>query len=234
MPLHHTPPDALAHAWDLTFPEARAVQEALAPRVEIADRLGPVRYIAGADISYNIGKPTLYAAVVVMDANSLDVVEIGRWMGPATFPYVSGYLSFRELPALEQAFAQLSKKPDLIICDGQGIAHPRRFGLACHLGLRLDIPAIGCAKTRLVGEHQPLGVEKGERAALVYKDEPIGEVLRSRRNTKPLWVSPGHRISIKTATDWALKMAPRYRITEPIRAAHNEVNRLRLEAKAQV
>jgi deoxyribonuclease V len=215
------------HAWDVTVAEARAIQEELRGRVEERDRLGEVRTVAGADVSYDRGSPVLYAAVVVLDVDSLEVVEAASVRERARFPYVPGYLSFREIPPLLRAFQRLRTTPDLLLADGQGRAHPRRFGLACHLGVALDLPTIGCAKSRLVGTHREPGPRRGARTRLVDGGERIGLVLRTRAGVKPVYVSVGHRVSLETARAWVLRLAPRWRLPEPVRAAHAEVNRLR-------
>ena len=190
----------------------------------------PVRLVAGADVSYDRGSPVLYAAVVVLDAERLEVVEVGTATARAEFPYLPGYLSFRELPALLAAVAKLRTRPDLVLCDGHGRAHPRRFGLACHLGVTLDLPTIGCAKSRLVGEHREPGARRGSHVALREDGERIGEVLRTREGVAPVYVCVGHRVSLATARRLVLRFSPRYRVAEPIRAAHAEVNRLRRAA----
>jgi deoxyribonuclease V len=146
------------------------------------------------------------------------------------FPYVPGYLSFREVPPLLAAFEGLERPPDLVLVDGHGRAHPRRFGIACHLGVLLDLPTVGCAKSRLVGAHREPGPRRGATTRLVDGDEVIGVVLRTRPGAKPVYVSVGHRVSLSRARSLVLRLAPRYRLPEPIRAAHAEVNRLRREA----
>ena len=191
---------------------------------------GTLRLVAGADVSYDRGSPVLYAAVVVFDADSLEIVEIGAATLRATFPYVPGYLSFRELPPLLAAFEKLRTRPDLVLCDGHGRAHPRRFGLACHLGVALDLPTIGCAKSRLGGEHREPGARRGAHAVLRDGPEVIGEVLRTRVGVAPVYISVGHRVSLATARRLVLRLTPRFRIPEPIRAAHAEVNRLRRDS----
>ena len=187
----------------------------------------PLGLVAGADVSYDRGSPVLFAAVVVLDAKSLAVVESASTTARATFPYVPGYLSFRELPPLLEAFAKLRARPDLVVCDGHGRAHPRRFGFACHLGVALDLPAIGVAKSRLVGEHAEPGPRRGAHVALRDGGERIGEVVRTQAGVAPVYVSVGHRVSLPTARRLVLRFAPRFRLPEPTRAAHAEVNRLR-------
>jgi deoxyribonuclease V len=221
----------LTHSWDLSIPEARELQEELRSRVIDEDDLDdPVRLVAGADISYDKHDPTLFAAVVVLDAHTLEVVETRSVTRKATFPYVPGYLSFRELPAVLEAFAKLSQRPDLVICDGQGRAHPRRFGLACHVGVLLDLPTVGCGKTRLIGTHREPGERRGCSCRLLDDEEVIGRVVRTRTKVKPVYVSVGHRISLDCACRWVLRTASRYRIPEPVRAAHVTVNKLRAAA----
>lgn len=212
---------------DLTIPEARALQRRLAVQVVTRDRFGPLRRIAGADVSYDRSSPFLHAAVVVIDAVSGDVIERTGVAREVRFPYVPGFLSFRELPSLLDAFAQLSAPPDLVLCDGHGLAHPRRFGLACHLGVGLGLPAIGCAKTRLVGVHREPGPRRGAATRLLHEGEVIGCVLRTQPGVKPVYVSVGHRVSLPTARRLVLALARRHRLPEPVREAHLEVNRLR-------
>jgi deoxyribonuclease V len=225
----------LRHRWDVSFAEARRIQERLRRRVVARDPdpPRPVRRVAGVDVSYDRGSPVLFAAVVVLDAGSLEVVETAGVRARATVPYVPGYLSFREVPPLLEAFARLRRRPDLLVCDGQGRAHPRRFGLACHLGVVLDLPSVGCAKSRLVGEHDEPGPRRGSFAPLRDGGEIIGSVLRTRDRVKPVFVSVGHRVSLATARRRVLALTPRYRLSEPVRAAHAEVNRLRREARAR-
>lgn len=209
--------------------EARALQLRLCAAVEQEDRLGPVRRVAGLDVSYDRGDSTLFAAAVVLDARSLEVVDVSRASRRASFPYVPGYLSFREIPPVLEAFAALQARPDLVICDGQGRAHPRRFGLACHFGVTADVPTIGCAKSRLIGTHRMPAQKRSRRCRLLDGDEVIGSVLRTRDGVQPVYVSVGHRVCLDTAIRWILRLTPCYRLPEPIRAAHAEVNRLRKE-----
>jgi deoxyribonuclease V len=217
----------IRHDWDLAVPEARALQEKLRGRVIERDTGRLPRLVAGADISFDRSSPELHAAVVVLDAESLEVVEIAAVRARARFPYVPGYLSFREIPPLLEAFAKLEAAPDLIVCDGQGRAHPRRFGLACHLGVLLDLPTLGCAKSRLIGDYREPGPRRGAHTRLRDGGEVIGEVVRTRSGVKPVFVSVGHRVCLETARRSVLRLAVRYRLPEPVRAAHREVNRLR-------
>jgi deoxyribonuclease V len=189
-----------------------------------------VRRVAGVDVSYDRRSPTLFAAVVVLDAVTLEPLETVGARERARFPYVPGYLSFREAPAVLRAFVKLRQAPDLLLCDGHGVAHPRRFGLACHLGIWLDLPTIGCAKSRLVGSHPEPGVRRGCHRAVIDEAEKVGEVVRTRGGVRPVYVSVGHRVSLTTARRWALRLARRYRLPEPIRAAHLAVNQLRLRS----
>jgi deoxyribonuclease V len=217
----------LRHSFDLAIPDARRLQERLRSRVREEELPRRLRSIAGADVSYDRGSPTLFAAVVVLDARTLEVVETASVEDRARFPYVPGYLSFREIPPLLLAFAKLSARPDLVVADGQGRAHPRRFGLASHLGVLLDLPTIGCAKSRLVGEHREPGPRRGASTQLRDGGEVIGTVLRTQHGVKPVYVSVGHRVTLAAARRLVLALAPRHRLPEPIRAAHAEVTRLR-------
>lgn len=208
-------------AWPLTVAEARAVQEKLCARVITRDRIGRVRTVAGIDIGYEGDNRLARAAAVVLAFPSLELVEEAVVRVPVKFPYVPGFLSFREVPAALVALAKLRQKPDLILCDGQGLAHPRRFGLACHLGVLLDIPTIGVAKSRLIGEPRGrLGRAKGAWVPLVDSGEIIGALLRTRTGVKPVYVSIGHRVSLDTAIDYVLRCTPRYRLPETTRRAH--------------
>lgn len=220
------------HDWDVTTNEAKRIQRRLRDRVRRAPLPGPVRRVAGADVSFARGSDVLFAAVVVLEADSLEVIEVGRARRRATFPYLPGFLSFREAPAVLEAFDELQTAPDLLICDGHGYAHPRRFGLACHIGVLLDLPTIGCAKNLLVGEHRDPRPERGSYRSLYAEDgdEIIGSVLRTRTGVNPVYVSVGHRISLRAARRQILRFAPRYKLPEPIREAHREVNRMRTAA----
>jgi deoxyribonuclease V len=215
----------LEHRWDLSPGEARALQQRLAPQVERRDRLGKVRRIAGVDVGFEDNGRTVRAAVAVLDADSLELREHAVARVPTRFPYVPGLLSFRELPGVLAALQKLGKPPDLVLCDGQGLAHPRRFGIACHLGVLTDIPTIGVGKTRLIGRHDEPGPAKGDWAPLWDsdadgRDEVIGAVLRTRAGVKPVYVSIGHRVCLETAVAWTLKATTRYKLPETTRWAH--------------
>jgi deoxyribonuclease V len=216
------------HSWDLTPRDAIALQKELAQQIEVTAPLKKCDLIAGADCSYNRRSPKFYAAVVVLRASDMSIVESQGVIGESPFPYIPGLLSFREIPIVLQVFAKLKHRPDVVMCDGQGYAHPRRIGLACHLGLWLKIPTFGCAKTRLIGEYDEPGRNAGDRSPLIDKEETIGNVVRTKNKTKPLFVSPGHRIDLASAVALSLQSCRGYRIPEPTRQAHLQVNQLRL------
>ena len=207
------------HPWDVTPKEAVAIQRRLASQVVPHGTLDHVRRVAGADISLDRARGRGVGAVVVFAYPELEVVEVCVREAPLTFPYVPGLLSFREVPVLREAFRDIAGPIDLLLVDGQGLAHPRRFGLACHLGLLLDVPAIGCAKSRLVGEHAMPEEAAGCRTDLVDKGELIGAVVRTRSAVKPLFVSVGHRIGLEQAVAWVLRCGRGYRLPEPTRLA---------------
>jgi deoxyribonuclease V len=214
---------ALDHGWDLTPAEARTLQRELAGRVVREDRFGEIRSVAGLDLGFPQqpdGAVVGLAALVVLRFPELDVVERQVVERPVTFPYVPGLLSFRESPVALAAFAALTRPPDLLIVDGQGLAHRRRFGIACHLGVLLDIPSIGSAKSLLVGRHGPLGEERGATADLVDRREVVGMAMRTRRGVSPVYVSIGHRVDLPTAVRFVLDCCTRYRLPEPQRRAH--------------
>jgi deoxyribonuclease V len=208
------------HRWDLTPKEAAALQAQLRDRVVREDRLGPVRHVAGVDVGFEGKGKITRAAVAVLRFPELEPVEQAIARVPTTFPYVPGLLSFREAPAVLEAFASLRIQPDLILYDGQGVAHPRRFGIAAHVGVLLDVPSIGVAKTRLIGQHGPVPATKGRWAPLRDGEEIIGAVLRTRAHVKPLYVSIGHRVSLDTAIRYVMACVTRYRLPETTRLAH--------------
>lgn len=208
------------HPWDVTPKEAIDIQRRLASRVVREGEPRDVRRVAGADISLDRARGRGAGAVVVLSYPELELVEVAVEEAPVTFPYVPGLLSFREVPVLAAALERVAGPIDLLIVDGQGLAHPRRFGLACHLGLLLDVPAIGCAKSRLLGEHATPDEEAGSRTDLTDSGEVIGGVLRTRTSVKPVFVSLGHRIGRAQAEAWVLRCCRGYRLPEPTRLAH--------------
>lgn len=216
------------HSWNVTPGEAVALQRELAGLVDSQSSLTRCELIAGADISYNKFSSTIYAGVVVFCLSDETVVERQGMIGEATFPYVPGLLSFREVPILLEVFARLKTDPDLIIMDGQGYAHPRRFGLACHAGLWLNRPCLGCAKSRLIGEHREPGHRAGSAVRLLDAGEVIGKVVRTRDGVNPVYVSVGHKIDLESAVRLVLRACRGYRLPEPTRLAHQFVNEMRL------
>jgi deoxyribonuclease V len=216
------------HRWDLTPSEAAALQKDLAGEVDNAVPLGPWNTLAAADVSFDRGSPTLYAAVVVVERGTWEVKTRVGVAGPASFPYVPGLLSFRELPAVLEAFSRLEEPPDVVLCDGQGIAHPRRLGIASHLGLWLGRPTVGCAKSLLCGSYEEPGPDRGDQSPLIHRDEVIGSVLRTRSKVKPLFVSPGHLCDLPSAVDLVMETTSgRLRLPTPARLAHAYVNDIR-------
>ena len=195
------------------------LQRQLAHQVITTDDHGPINYVAGADVAYDDDHDRAIGAIVVLDARTLEVVDEAVYVGPTAFPYIPGLFSFREVPPLIGAFRALEVKPDMIVCDGHGLAHPKRFGMACHLGIELDIPTIGCAKRRLVGTHDSVPELRGSYATLNHQNQLIGRVLRTQDGVKPLYVSAGHLVSLETACEWVLKLSPNYRQPETTRAA---------------
>lgn len=218
------------HAWNLTPTEAIALQKQLAGHLILTGEPEHVRWIAGVDVSFNPRDPEkiVHAAVVVLDYPSLAVIDRQSVTQRVDFPYVPGLLSFREAPPILAAFAKLAAKPDLLIVDGQGYAHPRRLGIAAHLGLCLDLPAIGCAKSILVGRPATeLAPEAGACVDLVWKGEVVGSVVRTRTGVQPVYISVGHRLDLNSAVRWVLACTRGYRLPEPTREAHKWSNTVR-------
>ncbi|HRZ86787.1 MAG TPA: deoxyribonuclease V [bacterium] len=213
--------------WDVTYSEAVEIQKVLQEEVVLAPVRKKVAIIAGADISYNKGDDRIYAGVVILSYPGFEIVEKHTAVAKAAFPYIPGLLSFREVPPLLEVFRMVETVPDVILCDGQGIAHPRRFGMASHLGLFLGLPTVGCAKSLLVGEFREPGRAKGRWSELSYHGETVGSAVRTREGVKPVFVSPGHLIDIPSARKMALAASASYRIPEPVRQAHILVNQLR-------
>jgi deoxyribonuclease V len=211
------------HRWDVNPAEAREIQNALRGRVELADRLGRVRRVAGADVAFDLQHGRAIAGVIVYTFPALEETERFVVTRPLAFPYVPGLLSFREAPALLAAFERLRHAPDVIFCDGQGYAHPRRFGIACHLGVLLDRPTIGCAKSRLIGDHAEPPRAAGRWVPLRDAGETIGAVLRTRAGVRPIYVSQGHRVSLARAIELVLAVCDGFRIPKPTRDADHFV-----------
>ena len=216
------------HPWNITTQEADRIQKKLAKKVQPKGSHKPPGTVAGADISFTRNSLVAYAGAVVMSYPDLQLIGKFTLKGKLSFPYIPGFLSFREAPILTRLFAKIKTRLDLIFLDGQGLAHPRRFGLACHMGLILDRPAIGCAKSRLTGFYDEPGINKGDKSFLVDENqETIGAVLRSKNACKPIFISIGHKIDLETALHRTLQCTSHYRIPEPVRQAHNLVNRYR-------
>jgi deoxyribonuclease V len=208
------------HSWQVTTAEAKAIQLELASEVSRVGNVDSPHLIAGVDISVNRWTGTGQGAVVVLNYPDLAIVEVKVVADKITFPYVPGLLTFREAPLILAAFEEITNVPDLILVDGQGIAHPRRIGLAAHLGLCLGIPTIGCAKSRLCGEAEEPGAAQGSFTSLLDNGEVIGAVVRTRKGVKPVYVSIGHMIDLEGAISWVEKCCRGYRLPEPTRLAH--------------
>jgi deoxyribonuclease V len=222
----------MRHSWDLEPKAAVALQRDLAAAVVREGDPGPVRLVAGVDVSMNRFDTEGHAAIVVLALPDLEVVEVATASATLGMPYIPGLLSFRELPIVLAAWDRLREAPDLVVVDGHGIAHPRRLGIAAHLGVVIDRPTIGCAKTLLVGAHDPLPAARGSRAPLVHKGEEVGVALRTKDRVNPVFVSVGHRIGIDAAVRWILELGRGYRLPEPTRRAHLAANEARRGAPA--
>jgi len=209
-----------SHPWDLDSRQAREIQSKLSNEVIRFNSGMDIKLIAGIDVSVSRFSRAGRAAVVVLDYRSLELFEVSVIEGEIDFPYIPGLLSFRESPLALRAWKRLKSRPDLLMVDGQGIAHPRRLGIASHLGLLLDIPSIGCAKSRLTGTHDALPEEAGSYCLLREKDEVIGAAVRTKLRVKPVYVSIGHRIDLDTAISLVLGSCRGYRLPQPARLAH--------------
>ena len=220
--------DTVSHDWNVTVAQAREIQRQLRQKVRLRDNTGRVYRVAGVDVGFEEGGRVTRAAVVLLSYPRLGYLGHALVKRPTTFPYVPGLLSFRECPAIIEALGLLERRPHLVICDGQGYAHPARFGLACHLGVVLDIPTIGVAKSRLVGSYQEPDDLKGAYSHLRDGEETIGAVLRTRKGVKPVFVSIGHRIGLRRAINFTLGCVTRYRLPETTRWAHHLASNNRL------
>ena len=218
------------HRWDVSPQEARAIQLRLRSRLRLKGD-GPFDTVAGIDVSYDDTSKLMFAGIVVLSGDGWQVLETAAAVDHARFPYIPGLLSFREVPAVIKAWTKLKRLPDCLICDGHGLAHPRRFGLACHLGLLLGRPSIGCAKSLLVGSHRQPGKRRGSVEPLLDDGEQIGAVVRTRPGVAPVYVSQGDRVGLDAAVQTVLDTCCGFRLPEPTRRAHLLVNEMRLLAQ---
>ena len=215
----------MLHPWNLTPKEAIALQKRLASQVVVKPLPERINLVAGGDVGYSSSYKTAMAALATYTYPSLEFRELVQFSDEIAYPYMPGLLSFRELPLLLKTFQLLQEQPDVVLCDGQGVAHPRRLGLASHLGLWLGLPTVGCAKRRLVGTHRKVGSKKGQYRSLKHHHEQVGVVLRTRTKVKPLYLSPGHLADIDSSRKLVMRCCSKYRIPEPIRQAHLAVQR---------
>lgn len=215
------------HDWNVTPAEAVAIQQKLRTQIRIQPLEKPVKTIAGCDISFNKFEETVYAGIVVLDLETLETIDEAGVVDTATFPYVPGLLSFREIPSLLKAWQKLETTPDVVMFDGHGTAHPRRIGIASHGGLFLNVPSFGCGKSVLVGKYDEPAPERGSWSPMKHYGEVVGAALRTKDKVNPVFVSPGHLIDLGTVVSLVLRTDGGYRIPEPTRRAHNLVNELR-------
>jgi len=213
------------HSWEVNPQEAIKIQKDLRSNISLKKSFSKINKIAGADVSYYQNK--MIAGVVIFEFTNLKIIERQSFISTVTFPYIPGLLTFREGPSLLAAFKKIKNDPDIILFDGQGIAHPRRMGIATHLGLFLDKPTIGCAKSKLSGKYTSVGEEKGDYTLLKEGKEVLGAVLRTRRKVKPIFISPGYKIDLSNSIEITLKCIVKYRLPVPVREAHIFVNQIR-------
>ncbi len=224
---------ANTHLWNVNPSEAVAIQNRLrnAVRLQFPGNVNAIQFVAGADVSFNRSSSQIFAAVVIVAIPTLEVVHTFQHIAEVNFPYIPGLLSFREVPALWPILQEAAPLFDVLICDAQGIAHPRRLGLASHVGVLLNKPTIGCAKSRLIGTYQEPAEVKGAFSYLWDEDEKVGAVVRTRNGVKPVFVSPGHLMDVETAIRIVLMSTHKFRLPEPTRQAHILVNQLRHQHK---
>ena len=215
----------MLHSWNISPREAIALQNRLASQVVLKPLPEEIKLVAGTDVGYFRDRNIAVAAVAIYCFPDLEFRALAQYQAEIAYPYVPGLLSFREIPPLLGAFQRLVELPDVVLCDGQGVAHPRRLGLASHLGLWLNLPTVGCAKTRLVGRHAKLGPRRGHYRSLLHRDQKVGVVLRTRTDVKPLYVSPGHLAGIDSSRRLVARCCLQTRLPEPIRRAHLAVQR---------
>ena len=218
------------HEWDLSYKEAIEAQRRLAGQVRFTKIKEEPKIVAGLDCAFSKDETKIFAAVVVIKLPGFVVIETATAARKLTFPYIPGLLSFREAPVCIDAIERMKHKPDVFIVDGQGFAHPRRFGIASHIGLLVDRPTVGCAKSRLIGSFEMPGQRKGDYSRLIDGDEVIGAVARTRANVKPVFVSVGHKCTLDDAIKVVLECVTKYRLPEPSRLAHQLVSREKLRA----
>ncbi len=226
--------DNITHPWNVDYKTAVKIQDSLHDRWTEEPLSGTIKTVAGADVGISARLKTSFCAIAVFDYPELKTKNVFRSRRKLTYPYIPGLLTFREGPVFMQTWRKIKQKPDLIVFDGQGIAHPRRMGLAAHLGILLDRPSIGCAKSRLIGEYEEPGQEKGSFEYLTHEGKIIGAVVRTRTGVKPVFVSQGYRITLKEAVKIVLQLCTKYRLTEPVRAAHHETRMMLKEYKEQI
>jgi deoxyribonuclease V len=215
------------HSWKVTPQEAIRIQEELRKRLRHRPPKAPFKTIAAADVSYSLADARLYGGFLLFSYPDLKLLERASAAGRVSFPYIPGLLTFREAPILLRAFLRLKARPDLLLFDGQGIAHPRSMGIAAHMGILLDLPTIGCAKSRLFGEDAEPGRDQGSILPLLDHGRRVGMIVRTRAGVKPVYVSPGHKMDLATSVRILLSLCRGYRIPEPLRHAHIFVNQLR-------
>lgn len=215
------------HPWHVSYQKALEIQESLRTNLACTKLTEAIRYVAGADVASSKRIRKVWAGVVVMTYPDLEPVDRAWVAGTPRFPYIPGLLSFRELPFVLRALKKIRTVPHVILCDGQGIAHPRRMGLASHLGLLTGVPTIGCAKTRLIGEFREIGPHRGEYSLLYDQGDVVGAVLRTRGGVRPMFISPGHAVTLEDSLGIVLNCTPRYRLAEPVRQVHFLVTRRR-------
>lgn len=219
------------HEWDVSPSRAVQLQNEWRNKIQLREPQTEIRTLAGCDISFNKYSETIYAGIVVLEVGTHKVVEQAGVITTARFPYIPGLLSFREVPALLEVWQKLTTEPDAVMLDGQGIAHPRRMGIGAHFGLLVNRPTLGCAKTVLVGKFEMPAPERGQWSPMIYKGDTIGAAVRTKNKVQPVYVSPGHLMDLPTAIDLVLQFDGGYRIPEPTRQAHLQVNQMRLQNK---
>lgn len=221
------------HPWNVDYRRAIIIQEKLRANISLTNSFRTIGSVAGADVSYSRGGQEGIAAMVILSYPDLDLMDEAFARGKVSFPYIPGLLSFREAPLLLRVFRKLQRLPDVILYDGQGIAHPRSLGLASHMGLLLDLPSVGCAKKKLVGDFGEVGSQPGSITPLEIRGRIVGAVVRTRGGVKPVIVSPGHRIDVESSIGLVLKTCRGFRLPEPLRLAHLMVKRIQSHGKTR-